>query len=62
MSGCENLKIHLGWIASKNVNIFKWLHVFPRDNIRRALTFMHNSGFENSDTLLFALLACIICI
>ena len=35
-------------------------HVFPRDNICKDFTFMHNSVFEHSDTPLFALLACII--
>ena len=34
--------------------------MFPRDNIRQTFTFMHNPVFEYSDTLSFALLACII--
>ena len=35
-------------------------NVFPRDNIRTPFTVMHNPVFEHSDTLSFALLACII--
>ena len=35
-------------------------HVFPRENIRKALTVMHNSVLEHLDTLPFVLLACII--
>ena len=35
-------------------------HVFPRDNIRKTFTVMHKPVFEPSDTLSFALLACII--
>ena len=35
-------------------------HVFPRDNIRKLLYFMHNQVFEHSVTLSFALLACVI--
>ena len=35
-------------------------HVFPRDTIRKAFTFMHNPVFEHSDTLLLALHWCII--
>ena len=34
--------------------------MFPRDNIRKTLTVMHNTVFEHSDILSFALLACII--
>ena len=32
----------------------------PRDNIRKTPTVMHNTVFEHSNTLSFALLACII--
>ena len=35
-------------------------HVFPRDNICKAFTFIHNPVFDHSNTVLFALLACII--
>ena len=34
--------------------------MFSRDNIRKTFTVMHNQLFEHSDTLSFALLACII--
>ena len=36
-------------------------HVFPRDNIRKTFTVMHNPVFEHSDTLSFALLTCFFC-
>ena len=39
---------------------FNGFHVFPRDNIRKTFTVMHNPVFEHSDTLSFALLSCII--
>ena len=35
-------------------------HVFPRDNIRKTFTVMHYPVLDHSDTLSFALLACII--
>ena len=35
-------------------------HVFPRDNISKTISVMHNLVFEHSDTLSFALLAYII--
>ena len=34
--------------------------MFPRDNIRKAFTDMHNPVFEHTDTLSFAVLASII--
>ena len=34
--------------------------VFPCDNIRKTFTVVHNPLFEHSDTLSYALLACII--
>ena len=33
--------------------------MFPRDNIRKTFTDMHSRVFEHSNTLSFALLACI---
>ena len=35
-------------------------HVFPRDNIHKTFTVMHNPVFEHSDSLSFALMACIL--
>ena len=35
-------------------------HVFPRENIRKTFTVLHKPVYEHSDTLSFALLACII--
>ena len=42
------------------LSLLNGFHVFLCDNIRKAFTFMHNQVFEHSDTLLCALLACII--
>ena len=39
---------------------FNGFHVFPRDNIRKTFSVMHNTVFEHSDSLSFALLACTI--
>ena len=35
-------------------------HLFPRGNIRKTFTVMHNPVIEYSDTLSFTLLACIV--
>ena len=40
--------------------IFKWFHVFHCYHIRKTVTVMHSPVFEHSDTLSFALMACIL--
>ena len=44
----------------RTLSHFNYFHVFPRDNIRKTFTVIQNTILEYSDTLSFALQACII--
>ena len=48
-------------VSIPDICTLSYFHVFPRDNIRTTFTVMHNPVFEESNTLSFDLLACIIC-
>ena len=60
--GQNNLLLHVALCDLKNLILthLNEFYMFPRYTIRKDFTFIYNLVFEHSDTLLFALLACII--